>query len=296
MQPSRFAIKSNSYRLAFALLLIASVPLAQAQVAPAATAPAAAAPAPALDTSGTIYEPFTIRLGGFLISSIKTTLSLSTSNGQVGDEIDLVKTLGGKDSLNVFRADAEWHFAAKHKVQLAYFDINMEASKSISKEIHWGDQVYPVNSTLNSQFKTTVYKLNYGYIFHKSAKHEVSFLAGLHITSITTGLSLPNVGKAEKVSVTAPLPVFGFEWKALLAEKLTSYVSYQYFGLSVDDKYKGHLSDFQALLDYHFTSNWSLGAGYNRYVLNASVKGDRGLELKLKHNYNGLLLFVSTSF
>jgi hypothetical protein len=90
--------------------------------------------------------------------------------------------------------------------------------------------------------------------------------------------------------------VFGFEWKAQLAEKLTSYVSYQYFGISLDDKYKGHLSDFQALLDYHFTPNWSLGAGFNRYVMNATVKGDRGMELKLKHNYNGLLLFISTSF
>jgi hypothetical protein len=298
MQLNSFAMKSKSVSslIALALLLVASGTLVHAQVAPAATAPAPAAPAANLDTSGTIYEPFTIRLGGFLLSNINTTLSLSNSSGQVGDEIDFVNALGGKDSLNVFRADAEWQFAAKHKVQLAFFDINLEASKSISKEIHWGDQVFPVNATLNSQFKTTVYKLNYGYIFHKTAKHEVSFLAGLHITSITTGLSMPNLGKAEKVSVTAPLPVFGFEWKAQLAEKLTSYMSYQYFGLSYDDKYKGSLSDFQALLDYHFTPNWSLGAGFNRYVMNARVKSERDLELKLKHNYNGLLLFVSTSF
>jgi hemolysin activation/secretion protein len=290
-------MKTNPRLISLALLLVASVSLARAQVTPAATAPAPVAATPALEpAAGTTYDPFTLRLGGFLLSSINTKLTLSAGNGAAGTEVDFVNALGGSDSANVFRADGEWRFATKHKVQLSFFDISLNASRSISTSINWGDQVFPINTVITSSFKTTVYKLNYGYIFYQTPTQEVSFLAGLHITRFSTSLGASSLGKVESASATAPLPVFGFEWKSQLSDKLSSQVSYEYFGLSIDNKYSGNLSDFQAMLEYHFSPNWSLGAGYNRYVLNAKVKMRLQSELRLRHNYNGLMLFVSTRF
>ena len=268
---------------------------ARAQVAPAATPPAANPTAVAASYGDT--DNFTIRLGAFFLSSIRTTLSLTDSAGKGGQELDFKKDLGGSDSLNVFRADSEWRFAARHKVQLAYFDLNRNASRVIDKQISWGDQTYPVNTTINTQFRSTVYKLNYGYALYRNDTNtqEICGLIGFHISAFKTSLSSATSGKAEGVSVTAPLPVFGLEWKARLTDQLTSFVSYQYFGLTLDSKYQGNLSDFQALLDYSLGGNWNVGAGYNRFTTRASVKGDN-LKLTFRHNYNGLMLFVSTSF
>ena len=95
--------------------------------------------------------------------------------------------------------------------------------------------------------------------------------------------------------MTAPLPVFGAEWKYALAESLRLQVSYEYFGISLDDRYKGSLSDFLVFLDYTLAEHVSVGAGFNRYVLRASAEGDR-LKLSLKHSYDGLMGYVTVHF
>jgi len=279
---------------------------AHAQVAPAAT-PTPIQPAAATMTAGTeSSEDFTVRLGAFFLSSINTKLALSDSAGHGGQEVDLSRDLGIRDSLNVFRLDAEWRFAGKHKVQFAYFDINRSTSHVLTGSINWGDQTYPVNATVSAQFRTTIYKLNYGYTFYQNETNtqEISGLIGFHITGMKASISGAIAGVTsgvEGASITAPLPVFGLEWKSRLSDKLSSYVAYEYFGLSLDNKYTGNLSDFQAMLEYHVGRNWSLGAGYNRYTSRATVTSGQTasgnqLKLALRHDYNGLMLFVSTSF
>jgi hypothetical protein len=294
----------------FRIFLLGSAVLGLAVTSARAQAAGAAGPAPdqavaaqPADQSATTLpaalperDRFSLRLGAFLLSSIETTLSLSDSNGQIGDNVDFGRTLGADDSLNVFRADAEWNFAAKHKVQFSYFDINLTSKKVIDTSFEWGDQVYPVSATVNSHFNTTVYKLDYGYTFYRNQTHEINGLIGVHVTQFETGIGLDGTAVAENFSATAPLPLFGVEWKARLSEKLTSQVAYSYFGISLDDRYSGNLSDFQALLDYSLSRHWSVSAGYNRYTLRASVKGSRGRELTMRHSYNGLMVFLSTNF
>lgn len=251
-------------------------------------------------------DNFTLRLGAFLISSINTKLALSDAAGHGGQEVDLTNDLGIRNSLNVFRADAEWRFTARQKIQLTYFNLNRSNSHVLTSSINWGDQTFPVSATVNAHYRTNIYKLNYGYTFfrNKTNTQEISGLVGFHVTGVkaSLGLAVAGVGAtAEGASLTAPLPVFGLEWSARLSAKLTSHVSYEYFGLSLNNRYEGNLSDFQAMLEYGIVRHWNLGVGYNRYTSRATVKssglvsGDP-LKLSVKHQYNGLMLFVSTSF
>jgi hypothetical protein len=240
-------------------------------------------------------DRFTLRAGAFLLSGVKVTLGLDGSGGQIGDEINLEEDLGGDDHLSIFRADAEWRFARRHRVGLSWFDIDQQTTHTLSRDIEWGDETFPVNATVETQFRTMVSKLNYGYTFYSKGRHELTGLIGAHITKFEAGLSAPNLGRTEGVNATAPLPVIGLEWKAQLSDRLTTRISYEYFGISIDSKYSGSLSDFLVILDYRLGSNWYIGGGYNRYVLRASVESER-LELTARHSYNGLIAFISTSF
>jgi hypothetical protein len=289
---------------AAALALATSTATAQvatsAAPAPASTQPAAATPV----VDAVEQDNFTLRLGGFFLSSINTRLSLTDESGHGGQQVDFSRDLGGRDNLTLFRGDAEWQFAANHKVQLSYFNIDRTASKAIERTIDWGDQTYPVSTTLHSEVQQIVTKLNYGYTFYRNAAHtqEVTGLIGFHITKLKVDVGASGTNLAHGGDVTAPLPIIGLEWKARLTDKLTSYVAYEYFGLSLDDKYKGSLSDFQAVAEYHMGRHWSVGGGYNRYTSRASVTSDRSttsgdhLKLSVRHNYNGLMLFVATHF
>jgi hypothetical protein len=289
---------------AAAALALAALPVsAQVAAAPAAASIQPAATSAAPISAGAERDKFTLRLGAFFLSSINTRLSLSDSLGHGGQEIEFSRDLGGRDNLTLFRADAEWQFAANHKVELSYFDIDRHASKVIDHTINWGDQTYPVSTTLHSEFQQLVTKLNYGYTFYRSADRtqELTGLIGFHVTKMKASLGASGTGIAEGAALTAPLPILGLEWKAALSDKWISHVAYEYFGLSLDNKYSGNLSDFQAMVEYKLGRHWSLGGGYNRYTSRASVTSDRTvrgdqLKLSVRHNYNGLMLFAWTSF
>jgi hypothetical protein len=284
--------------------LVLAASSASAQVTTTETEAPAAPAAPVPVSSEADPDHFAIRLGGFFLSSIRTRLSLTDASGHGGQQVDFDRDLGGRDNLNLFRADAEWQFATNHKIQFSYFDIDRTATKVIDHTIDWGDQTFPVSTTLRSEFQQMVSKLNYGYTFYRNATHtqEVTGLIGFHITKLKADLSASSSGLAEGASVTAPLPILGLEWKARLADKWTSYVAYEYFGLSLDNKYTGSLSDVQAMVEYQLSHHWSLGGGYNRYTSRASVTSERStssdeqLKLSLRHSYNGLMLFLAAHF
>jgi hypothetical protein len=294
---------SRQFFAVFAAVFALAASSASAQVTTTEAAAPAAPAAPTLVAPDADPDHFALRLGGFFLSSINTRLSLTDASGHGGQEVDFSRDLGGRDNLTLFRADAEWQFAANHKVQLSYFDIDRNASKAIDHTISWGDQTYTINTTLHSEVQQIVSKLNYGYTFYRNAAktQELTGLIGFHITKMKVEVGSTASGVAEGGDVTAPLPIIGLEWKARLSDKLTSYVAYEYFGLSLDNKYTGSLSDFQAMVEYHLWRHWSLGGGYNRYTSRASVTSERTinnqqLKLSVRHNYNGLMLFVATHF
>jgi hypothetical protein len=240
-------------------------------------------------------ENFSLSLGGFFLTNIHTTVSLSSSNGSAGSDVDFNEQLGESTSATVFRVDFEWRIAQHHKIEATWFNISQSSTHVLDRTINWGDQVYPISATINTSVKYDIYKVDYGYVFYSSPSNEFSGLIGAHITTFDFGLSLANGGSAQHFKATAPLPVIGLEWKGHFSEKWSAKVAYEYFGVSIDDKYSGHLSDFVATTEYRLTEHWGLGAGYNRFDITAKAKGDRA-ELKFKRNYNGLLLFVAAHF
>ena len=237
---------------------------------------------------------FTLSLGGFLLSSVKTTASLSGTSG-AGTEIDFQSTLGQSGTANVFRLDGEWRIAARHKLEFSWFDISQDGSKTISSTINWGDQVYPVNATVVSEFKNSVYKVNYGYVFYRNGDSEVTGLIGAHVTRYEAKLGLVGGPSTQNYTVTAPLPVIGIEWTDRINERWTTRLSFEYFGVSLESgKYSGHLTDFQGTVDYTLSQHWSVGGGYERFDMTAKMKD--GPELKVKRVYNGLLVYLKAHF
>jgi len=274
------------------LLALASLFLAgQARSAESATAVPTSYPVEAFPE-----EKFALRLGAFLVTDIQTTFGLHNDNtGQGGDFIDFGDTLGGETSVTVFRADADWYVSGPHLVQGSWYDINLTGHRTLSREIHWGDEVFPVSATLDSGFRTQIYKLSYGYTFHRNERHEFTALIGAHIMSLETALSAPNLGRAERFDVTAPLPAIGLGWNAHWTPRFQTRATVQYFGISLDDKIEGHFVDALFSAEYRLTKNFSLGAGYNYFELDVEAH-KAPLTLSVTDSYQGFLVYVGVHF
>jgi hypothetical protein len=272
--------------------IVRLAPLALAAVL--ATAPALAAD-PAAPVEAFPNEKFTLRLGAFLVTDIDTTIGLRTDGGMGGDIISFGDTLGGETSVNVFRADADWYVSGPHLVQGAWYDINLTGHRTISREIEWGDEVFPINATVDSEFRTQIYKLSYGYTFHRSQKHEFTGLIGAHVMSLETSLAATNLGKVERFDVTAPLPAFGLGWTAHWTPRFQTRAVVQYFGISYEDKIEGQFIDLLLAAEYRINKNFSAGVGYNYFDLD--VDAHRGpLTLSLTNSYNGFLIYLGAHF
>lgn len=235
------------------------------------------------------------RLGAFLVTNINTTVSLTTANGAGGTLIDFGDTLGGETSVNVFRIDADWYVSGPHRVQGSWYDINLTGHRVIDREIHFGDETYPINAVVDSEFRTKIYKLSYGYTFHRGQKHEFTGLIGAHIMSLETSLAASNLGRVERFDVTAPLPAFGVGWTAHWTPRLETRAIVQYFGISLDDKIEGQFVDFLLAAEYRINKNFSAGIGYNYFDLD--VDAHRGpLTLSVTDSYDGFLVYLGAHF
>jgi hemolysin activation/secretion protein len=255
---------------------------------------ATAADAPVLtEATNTRYE---IRLGAFALSDINTSLRLDGSNGSIGSDIGVADRLGGDTKLNVFRADGSMVISGNHGIEFSWYDLNVRGDKVIDTSINWGDTVYPVNAEIKSQFRTNVYRLAYTYTFHRDQRHEFSGLLGVHLMNFQTSLEAVNLGKAERVSATAPLPSFGLAWRARWTERFSTRASLQYFGISLEEgKYSGHFTDALATAEYRFSKSWGVGGGYNRFDLSGAFKPGK-LKLTMDFTYNGFLLYAFARF
>jgi hypothetical protein len=254
----------------------------------------AAEPAPAVPVSP---DPdwFSLRLGAFLVTNINTTISLTTASGAGGDLIDFGDTLGGETSVNVFRADADWFVSGPHRVQGAWYDINLNGHRELDREIEWGDETFPIHAELDSGLRTNIYKLSYGYTFNRGQRHEFTGLIGFHVMSLESFISAPGLGRAERFDVTAPLPAIGLSWTAHWTPRFQTVTTVQYFGISVDDKVEGKFVDALFAAEYRLSKHFSVGAGYNYFDL--EVDAHRGpLTLSVADRYDGFLVYLGVHF
>jgi hypothetical protein len=270
-------------------VLLGVVLFAPLIVAAASTSPFAANPHASVPT-------VEARLGGFVLSNIDTKLALSPAGAPPAAEIDFAGTLGVDTSANVFRADIDWYFARSHELEASWYDMDLTGRRTLSGTITWDGVAYPVGTTIDSRFRTNVYKLTYGYIFNRGARQEFVGLIGAHVMKIESSLQATQSAQVQTFSQTAPLPALGGAWLGHWSDRFTTRVSLQYFGISIDEgTYSGHFIDFLAAAQYRFGRHWGLGAGYNRFDLNVELNHNNR-RLDIEHRYDGALAYLSVEF
>src|SRR5262252_348700 len=140
-------------------------------------------PLPALadEAPDLLTQPFYAALGSFILNS-DTKVELD-GQSQRGDKINWEDTFGGGNSTR-FRIDAYWRFAEKHKVRALWFNSSRSNTRTLDRDIRWGDEVFPVNARTDGKFQFDIYELAYEYAFLRRENYELSATAGLHYAEL----------------------------------------------------------------------------------------------------------------
>jgi len=239
-----------------------------------------------------LQDTWTFQLGAY-IPSVDTTASLNNSAGTIGTSVSFEDDLGFSDRKTLGSFLAGVRLGERWKVEFEYFALDRTNSRAINRTINWGDRTYPINTVVEGKFESTVYRLSGGYSFVKNDQAEVGAALGLFVTDFTSSLSASGVG-GQTGDTLAPLPTIGLYGAYAFSPRWLLSGRLDYFSLNYDD-YDGSLKNFTAGIDYRFTRNFGIGAGY-RYVDYDLTITKSSYNGAIRYKFNGPTVYAVASF
>jgi hypothetical protein len=253
---------------------------------------------------GLLNDPFVFTGGLFLVGTDIT----ANLNGQStrNPSIDFNDELGRASDASRGRIDASWRFAPRHLARFVYFNYNASQSRTLNRDITYGDTTFNAGGNLSSNTKYSVYELDYEYAFLKQPMYEVAGTFGVHYTDLSLKLTgngtvtRPDGTTAASGSVTKdsnlpmPLPTLGIRGGWAVSPQVYLDGRLQYFRLSVDG-YDGNWSNAHVGATWMFTRHWGVGLGYDWFTTHVDVKRSN-FNGNLKLGYSGLQASVTGSF
>ena len=239
-----------------------------------------------------LHDRFYFGAGVFLPQTA-TSAQLQSAAG-VGANVDFENALGMTTSKSVPVALARWRFGRAWRVEAEYFQFNRSGSKSVDRDIQWGDTTFPVNSQVDSSFDFSDLRISAGYSFFRRADKEVGVGVGLHVASYDVRLSSTAAG-TETSALTAPLPVFSLFSQFALTERWAIGARLDRFVLRYRE-FDGSVTALGLDLMYQPFRHVGFGLGTRAMVFDVSATNEAGRALKFRQSFQGPMLFMNVSF
>jgi hypothetical protein len=210
------------------------------------------------------------------------------------DELDLADRKGTPYLSLGMRLGENW------RMELEYYKLDRSSSKTLERDVDWGDVTYPLGVEIDSEFNTTVYRLTGGYSFHKTAASEAGVAFGFHVTDFETSIAGQGLGpgglafQREARDALVPLPTLGLYGGFQVAPQVYLRGRVDYLSLEYNE-YDGSLVNWMAAIDWRVHKNFGVGLGY-RYVdykLNASKSDFVG---DINYKFRGPTLYLQGAF
>lgn len=243
-------------------------------------------------------ERFSLRLGAMNIDSDNTLRGNTTVAGQdVGFSQDF--KLGGKEWEP--RVDGMFRISDRQRLLFNYFKYDKNRRETLDQGITYGNVDVPAGSFIKGELKYQVASLVYDYSVVETETFDLGLQLGAEYAKVSTkgyaDLGTVYEGQFLNEKADGLAPVVGARVSFTPSENWMITLQGQYLNTrwgSFDD-YKGDLSRANAIVDYRFTRNFGVFAGYDWFKLDADKRGSDGV-IGLKQEFKGPVAGISVSF
>jgi hypothetical protein len=239
-----------------------------------------------------LNDSFRLSLGGFRAEST-TEARLSTASGGSGVDVNFEDMLGLDKIKLVGEASMYWRFADRWRVDLGYFSLNRNGTRTLEQNVNWGGNTYPIGTTVNSNYKVSDLRAAVGYSFFRRPDKELGVGFGLHRAALETSLDAAGVG-ATNQSVTAPLPFLTLYGNFALTDSWALAVRSDWLSLSYD-KYSGGIRATAIDFVYQPFTHFAFGFGVHSLTLHLDVNNPSS-QLQTRLVFQGPAAFMSYSY
>jgi len=251
-----------------------------------------APPAFAVPQHRLLNDRFRLSLGAFYAEST-TEARLSPQPGGTGVDVNFEDLLGLESRQWVGEGSFYWRFAEHWRFDLGYFSINRNGTRTLSTQVDWGGNTYPIGTTVNSTFNMSDLRAAVGYSFFRRPDKEFGVGLGLHKTSFKVSLDAAGIGAAGQ-SVTAPLPFLALYGNFALTDTWALAMRSDWLSLSYD-KYSGGVRATALDFVYQPFTHWAFGFGVHSLTIKLDVDNPDS-KLQARMVFQGPAAFASYSF
>ena len=216
-------------------------------------------------------DGYWVSVAGYRPGIASTGRSDLLINNRPGTEVSFEDELGLADRKTLPWFQAGMRLGEHWRMELEYFALKRNGTRSISRDIAWGDTVFPATTTLSSTFDSEILRVSVGRSFVHTPQTELGAVIGLHMTRFAMSLAgqasigtLSGSTRVEGEDALVPLPTIGVYGRHDFARGWSIAGRIDYFGLSYGD-YRGNLINLMAAVGYRFTDRLTASLGY-RYV------------------------------
>jgi len=228
-----------------------------------------------------IADKYQFSVGTFVVgSNLKSTFD-GTAVGS-GDQVDFAHTFDMNKDYTRFRLDGLWRITPKHHVHFVWFQNNITRTRTLDKDLAWGDYTFQANAEVSAESKLGVYELTYEYAFIRKPTLEVAAGAGIHMMNMSillkgnatytdaNGDIQPAEFSTSNSNLPAPFPVIGARATWAVTPTIFIEPELQWFAFHYD-AYNGNWWDARVAAKWMFTRHWGVGLGYDAFHVNVTV-------------------------
>ena len=230
------------------------------------------APSWADENNPSPWKKFSVDFG-FFYPIFNTGVRLDSKTLGKGTEIDGENDLDLDTELSLFRAEVQWRFFPKHRLELSYYNISRDSSVFLGKTLQFGDRTFTVGTTISADTEIQIIKLAYTWSFLQTQNYEMGISLGADLMDLKASLSAPIIGE-ESEALIVPLPVLGLRAAYAFNPNFVLNTSADFFYIEYEE-FKGRLLDVNLNLEYYFLKYLSLSVGYNFFDVKVTYEGDR---------------------
>jgi hypothetical protein len=239
-----------------------------------------------------LTDRFVFELGGYYSRS-STQASLGPSGGGAGVVVDFENTLGLEERNLTGIAGFVWRISERWRLEVDYFRLNRDASRTLATQITWGDQTFAAGTTVNSSYDFYDIRVSGGYSFFKRRDKELGVGIGLHVAGIKATIQSPGAS-ADTGDVLAPLPVLNLYGAFALTNEWAVRMRVDWLSLNYDI-YSGDLRSTAVDVLYQPFRHVGFGLGLRTFVLDVEID-DTKWRGKARSSFTGPTAFMSVTF
>jgi hypothetical protein len=216
-----------------------------------------------------------------------------------GTLISLEKDLGLDEDLTKARVDGVVRLGKRSHLNVGYLRLRRSAARKVlEREIVWGDQVYELNATVETDFDTDVYKVGWAYTLFKKPRFAFGISAGVSAFDLAgsiRGIAAAGGGQGsaefqeeEAEELLAPVPVIGIHGVGSLRRDLILRAHGQFFTYD-DGEWDVEFVDYLVALEYIPFEHVGFGLGYDWFSI--EYRQDK-YDLRADYEFEGVTVFV----